>query len=329
MPTRKTWMIYLSIFAVAAALAGWSFSLLDRAANVMGCRQLADRADAFLAYCEAPQFGDFEHGAYYYGLVPKAVEQLRQADLLILGGSRVQFAFSTDAIRRRFHEQSIRFYTLGFGYGEAYEFPLTLIKNENLAPKALIIDAGQFFIHHLSLPGYNVSDERRHFWRRFLAWYDYQFKMVFTEMQPGFCALMGAACMENYGAIYRSVADGTWIWRNVFQAPDTPARPIDGSSPQYYPTDQVADGQSCASELFKAAHVAHDCVILTAVPNSISDAEAYAIEMGRVLDVRVIVPHLEGLATIDGAHMTATSAERWSEAFLKKLGPDIQRCVAQ
>ena len=95
-----------------------------------------------------------------------------------------------------------------------------------------------------------------------------------------------------------------------------------------YGAEWAAQQRDVASEFLDAARVARDCVIFTVVPNSEIDANAYALELGRLLGVRVILPQVSGLRTIDHSHLTATSAERWSQAFLDQAGSTIERCAA-
>ena len=41
----------------------------------------------------------------------------------------------------------------------------------------------------------------------------------------------------------------------------------------------------------------------------------------------VVPQNLDGLQTFDGTHLDHASAERWSEAFFKTAGPQIQKCL--
>src|SRR5919198_4818433 len=86
---RSAGLMYLAIFLATGLTAGVAYRLLDWGAAVMSCRQY-NAPDTFLAYCSSPQFGDYEHGAYYFGLEPTALDYLRQADVLGLGSSKAQ-----------------------------------------------------------------------------------------------------------------------------------------------------------------------------------------------------------------------------------------------
>jgi hypothetical protein len=72
--------------------------------------------------------------------------------------------------------------------------------------------------------------------------------------------------------------------------------------------------------------VGPECQILTMIPTvntSIGTARALAARLGREL----VEPGLTDLATFDGSHLTASSAERWSRAFLEAAGPRIRSCL--
>jgi len=88
--------------------------------------------------------------------------------------------------------------------------------------------------------------------------------------------------------------------------------------------DAVAIGRSFISEL----PVKAECVILTVVPTvdtKLGVANAIASGLGKML---VVPQRVDDLQTFDGTHIDQASAERWSEAFFKTAGPQIQKCVA-
>jgi len=88
---------------------------------------------------------DYEHGAFYYGLEREAIANLKSADVIILGNSRAQAAFSTGALRDFFATRGIKYFLLGFGYGELSDLPLHLMKRNSVRPKVLVINADPFF----------------------------------------------------------------------------------------------------------------------------------------------------------------------------------------
>ena len=326
MPSSRGLLVYLVLLAAAGIVAGEAYRLVNWGRDVLGCTLSRD-AGTFLAYCTSDQYGDFEHGAYYFGLEPEAVDNLRKAKVLLLGNSRSQFAFSTDEVKRYFNEHSLPFYLMGFGYGEGSDFARTLIKRYNLKPKVLVIVADPFFKSWLSPPASAIADNLNPFWMRIRARWEYFTKKFFNMLAPKICDLRVTLCLSNLPAIYRSSKDGSWIWRNLFAPPEHGQIPIDLARVPIFGPPATTDLE-IARQLFEVAGVQRDCVVLTVVPNSVIDAGHYAVEIGRLLGVRVVLPELDGLMTIDSAHLTWTSAQRWSGSLLREIDALVSTCVS-
>jgi hypothetical protein len=79
------------IFAVMAFISAIVTPLAIMTFDNFACRTQPQGSDDFLAYCRSLRYGDYEHGALYYGLEPKARESIRAAQVLFLGSSRLQF----------------------------------------------------------------------------------------------------------------------------------------------------------------------------------------------------------------------------------------------
>src|ERR1700689_4475945 len=107
--------IYGAIFFCAACLVGLPTYIGTWTWVVAGCGPAPQGSDAFLAECLQPNFGDFEHAAYLWDLLPAA-------DVVFLGNSRTQFAFSTRAVSEYFSRIGSSFYALGFGYDDKSTF---------------------------------------------------------------------------------------------------------------------------------------------------------------------------------------------------------------
>ena len=52
---------------------------------------------AYLSDCNASNYGDYDHGAFWFGLEPSAQQAAGRAQVLFLGNSRIQFAMGTPA----------------------------------------------------------------------------------------------------------------------------------------------------------------------------------------------------------------------------------------
>ncbi len=291
---------------------------------VLSCRQHAE-PDAFLAYCNDPQFGDYEHGAYFFDLEPSAIEHLRTADVIFFGDSRVQYAFSTDALQQYFRERSIRYYLLGFGYQDRASFASALVEKYHLEPKAVVIDADPFFDDYLSPPAARVVGDARHLWINTPAWIEYLTKKQLINFQLLACRHYAQACSSRQPTLYRARADGAWVSRDLFAKPNEER--IETHPGEYYPKEQAVADQSIAAKFLVGAGVKPRCAIITAIPNSNVDTAEYAADIGSLIGAPVVQPQISGLATIDGSHLTTASAEQWSAEFLRESDSIIRKCM--
>lgn len=314
---------YLAIFLVCAVVAGVCYRPLSLLITANGCRVYAG-INSFLAHCTAPTFGDYEHGAYYYGFERDAVDNLKRSQVLLLGNSRSQFAFSTESTRNAFERAGIREYLLGFGAETSY-FPQLLIEKYHLHPGALIIAADPFFMHRVSEAASPFEGGVTRDWRtKFLSWQDTFEKFIFTRTHYLLCNFP-LVCQHN-PSIYRSVSDGMWITQGVFY--DAPSLMLESEpQPPKKLSEVKEDDERIARSFFQSAGVEPSCVVLTAQPNAFTDADEYAAEIGRRLGTHVSIPRLSQMATIDHSHLDPASAERWSAAVLEESLPWIEKCV--
>jgi hypothetical protein len=313
---------YLAIFLAVAAIVGLIYRAADRAIASRGCHQVPPDGH-FLAYCGSTQFGDYEHGAYYYGLVPEAVDRLKRADVIFFGSSRAQQALSTNARDRFFKERSIPAYLLGFGYNEPGAFPLAVVRKHQLKPKAVVVLADPFF-QDRTTGLIRVSSQGWPRWRAVTELHEYLQKRLFIAAGARFCAAWPSVCRTRYPTLFRSTADGSWRLSGI----DTSGRSPVTDDALLKITGPIADSDLQFAERFIAgAGVTRDCVVLSAAPSSSVNSNDYVREMGRRLGVRVSLPKVDGLQVYDGSHLTADSAERWSAALLADIEATLSSCV--
>lgn len=317
---------YFAAFCMVAAILAFAFYFSDRARLVFGCRQ-ASIANAFMGVCWSDQFGDYEHAAYYFGTEPDAVEKLRKARVLILGNSRTQFAFSTQATNRYFGERSTSFYLLSFGYGELAAFPLALIRSLNLEPKVLIVNADPFFASSLSeVAGFAAESSTR--WQRYVVLADSFVKKWIINLQPVVCKFMDSLCPGKYASLYRERSTGQWIW-HTYAPPELVGPPVDSPKKTTREADVSESEVSVARNLISAAGVKAECVVLTQVPNAAFDVSSYVRRMGSRIGAPVALPLVESLATVDGSHLNLASAERWSTSFFHEASGIMEKCLRE
>src|SRR5215471_14730478 len=152
MTEKRRWKAYIAIFASTAFVSAVVTPVAIMTFDNFACRTQPHGPDDFLAYCRSLGYGDYEHGALYYGLEPKARESIRAAQVLFLGSSRLQAAFAANAPREYFRARGIHYFVLGFGYGEASAFEQLVMERSGASPKVIVINADPFFVDTLSEP---------------------------------------------------------------------------------------------------------------------------------------------------------------------------------
>jgi hypothetical protein len=290
--------------------------------NSLGCDFSGYDEDTFLAYCENKNFGDYEHGAFYYALEPKAVENLKNADAVILGNSVAMFAFSTSAVDHFFKERGIQYFILGFGYGEASSFPLSLMQRYGIKPKMLIIaNAYEFFANTgMTQPATEVTSNRT------IIWLKYRAKKMMQNFHKQLCEEVPLLCSPRHRTIYRSVSTGRWFWEAYNTKKHIPLIP-DVS----YNNSNASERAGMLGEHFIKAlpmPIDRSCIVLAGVPYPQIASEAVASSLAKALDARLLNVSVNGMSTIDGTHFDVETAERWSEEFVGKLDPYLSACIS-
>lgn len=301
----------LYIALVLLALAG-AFVVKLRTFGIFACP--ADYAGkAYLSDCSVSGYGDYDHGAFWYGLEPQAAEAVRRALVLLLGNSRAQFAFSAPATRRWFAERSLPFYSLGFSHYESVTFVTPVVARVQPQPRAYVINADRFFAQWLSPTSEEIVKGGGDTPSR------YREKKFWQGPHRWLCGSIPALCGQQL-AIYR---DGNGLWSTIGTLPDRPGGVADGP-----PGDQQQWPRyiELAREFVGRLKVDRQCVVLTIVPYADTKrAEAEAI--AQALGVPFIAPQIADLRTFDNSHLDVKSAARWSAAFFEAAGPVLERCA--
>jgi hypothetical protein len=100
---------YIAVFVLAAATTALLAILAMYINIVRDCDRAGFAEDRFVDVCHDEKFGDYAHGAFFYDLEPQTIKSLKNADVVFLGNSRTQFAFSGPAIVEFFHRRYLRF----------------------------------------------------------------------------------------------------------------------------------------------------------------------------------------------------------------------------
>ncbi len=304
-------MIVGLVSAVVCAYAGLMTSMTVRA---MKCNQNDRPENAFVFYCNSTEFTDYEHGAMYYGYEARAIENMKAADLLIMGSSRVMFAFAPREGSEILSKHGIKHFLLGFGFQQTSEFPLALIKRYRLHPKVVIINADPFFIHEPRGPARGILDGS------FMSWLEYSAKRDGLAMAPVLCKFVSVACKRQVPTLYREYETGRW---NLL--------PPDQHKPFTLNTDPVSEANveataKVAEEFLTALPTPRECIILTGIPSPEYNPE-FATLLAKRLGVKSVNAVVDNMETSDGAHMQETTAIAWQRQFLLKALPTIKKCI--
>jgi hypothetical protein len=303
------------ILILLAAFAG-SYLYTIRTNNIFACQASGYTLDKYLIYCEAKNYGDYEHGAFWFNLEPEAEISAAKADVVFLGNSRTQFAFSTAATTHWFSNASATYYLLGFLLWENSIFEGALL--HKLTPRAeiYIINIPDFFQpSETPIAKVIMNDPGTRF--------RYQVKRVLQIVHKTVCMKLTAICGHTL-VIYGSRKTGMWDIKEIGKFSGS-ERPV-SYDPQIDKRD-IDDGIAIGRKFLSQLHARPECIILTAVPyvgTKLGVADAIAKGLGKQL---VVPRDLDGLQTFDGFHLDPPSAERWTTAFYKVAGPQIQKCL--
>jgi hypothetical protein len=287
--------------------------------GIFACQAHEYTPDCYLAECSAPGYGDYEHGAFWFDLEPTAIKDAGRAQVIFMGDSRVQIAFSTTTTANWFSLHSLSYYLLGFGYSENVTFLQDLLRKLEPQAKVYVINADSFFDRKESIPGKYVKQDPDAVQR-------YKVKRIWQFFHR-VCSLAPALCGDKH-VVFRSRAAGTYFESGGERPTDVPVV-FNPNADQ----DVVKRDTASALDFIPRLQVRRECILLTSIPHARTavDLEGTNIETSKALAAALglafVSPQLEGLATIDTSHLDRPSAERWSKAFFEMAGPQIAKCI--
>src|SRR6266849_1049503 len=129
--------LYISII-LGVVLAVCTYKI--RTDGIFACQADGYTSDRYLSYCHNSGYGDYEHGAFWFGLEPSIQNYAASAEVLFLGSSRTQLAFSTVATAEWFSSASARYYLMGFGYNENALFARELLLKFKPQAKVYVVN---------------------------------------------------------------------------------------------------------------------------------------------------------------------------------------------
>lgn len=311
------------LIVLGTMLAAYAFKL--RTNGIFACEAGGYSADRYLAFCPASGFGDYEHGAFFFNLVPQALTFASNAEVMFLGDSHVQHAFSTDATTQWFTSASARYYLLGFAFGENVTFTEQLLREIKPKAKVFVVPV-DFFARAETAPAKEVL----HDWAAPLR---YRGKRAWQFVHRSVCGRVAALCGKA-PALFRSYETGTY----QLNLDGVGARNFKASPVVYdhdINQDKIAAYTTSARAFLSGLAVERDCIILTRVPTVRANAFVYASSIetagavAKALGLALVAPEPDGLQTFDGSHLDPPSAERWSKAFFEAADSQMRKCLSR
>ena len=306
---RSGWYLILVLVVVLGAGA---YNL--RTYGIFSCQASNYSSDRYLSYCNATSYGDYDHGAIWFGLEPAANAAAADARVLFIGNSRTQYAFSTKATDDWFSSVSASYFLLGFSHDENYTFEAPLLHKLHPRAKVYVVNIDSFFDRSESGPGRTVMWEEA-------ARARYEEKRNWQRIHQSMCTTFKSLCGHDE-VIFRSRSNGTWLLTDN-QFPGAPVSYVDTID-----QNKVASYTALGKDFLTGLTADPACTILTIIPTvktSIGTAQAVASSLGW----KLVAPRVEGLITFDHAHLDPESAQRWSAAFLNEASQQIRTCLSK
>jgi hypothetical protein len=297
---------------VGAMLVAGVYGL--RSEGIFACRADGYAGGRYLALCDVKSYGDYDHGAFWFGLELPSAALAEDAEVLFLGTSRMQLALSTDTVAAWFSAAPATYYLFGFSHSENTNFVAPLLERLRPRAKAYVINLDLFFSPLVTEPARVVMRDGGARGR-------YVQKRSWQRLHRAVCASIPRACRDEH-AFFRTPETGAWVVAGGVNRPSA-------TSFEDVVNDSVLQVYLSRSREFIAARPAPDhCIILTVVP-TVRTPWGTLRSLADSLGLPFVAPRPDSLLTFDGSHLDGPSAQRWSSAFLAAAGPLIRRCIAE
>lgn len=311
---NPTLRLGLYILILLCGLVG-PFLFKLRTNGIFACPADGYADSHYLAYCQVPGYGDYDHGAFWFGLEPDIQQFAADATVLFLGNSRMQFAFSSRETDRWFATPPVRYYLMGFSFTENIQFATPLLAKLRPKAKVYVINVDRFFEDRETEVGKAVLRESDALART-------KEKRFWQALHQPICVAVPALCGTE-ASFYRYRETGAWQMRGIRL---WGAKPVAVGVPSE--VDRWERYITLGKQFLAALPVDQRCVIFTIAPShgtKLEEAETIVRGLGSDL----VVPQVDNLMTFDGSHLDRPSAERWSHAFFEAAGPRIRACLQE
>jgi len=312
-PRNRKPLVY-ALALVVVALMAYGYKLVNH--GIFACSANGYQDGWYFAYCNSTAYGDYDHGALWYPLEPETVSFASDAEVLMVGSSRMQYGFSTDTVDQWFSQRGISHYLLGFSHTETVKFMQPLLEKVNPQAKVIVINLDGFFENRVTEPVAKLfagGDSRSR----------YEAKRRWQKPHRVLCGAIPGLC-KNSPAVYRNIETGRWIQY--------------GKNPNWLKAPTALKSEEQQMEFDKGLILAQDfirsidqdgrCIFLTIVPSPFTPMKEVEY-LAKKLGIPLHVPTPQGYLTRDNSHLDIPSAERWSQAYLQLSGDEIERCLTQ
>lgn len=293
------------------ALSG-TFAYDLRTNGIFACGAAGYSEGSYLAYCNSERYGDYDHGAFWFDLERDIRNRAAAADVIFLGSSRMQFAFSSETTRRYFENRGVDYYLLGFSHTENINFLSPLLASISPSAVAYIVNVDRFFDDRLTVPASTIlsGEQPLSQYRRKRLW----------QIPHRILCRLPYVCGESLG-FFRSKERGAW----KFQGNDE--LQVGGiAEATVMDQSRARRGAELAESFLAELPVARECIFLTVVPWAETprrEAQFIADAVG----IELVAPTGYGLRTFDGSHLDVESAEAWAGSYFDLAGDRIADCA--
>lgn len=294
----------------------------SRAASIA----LAQRPPDPTFYLAHDRGGHIDHHVIYWGIDDDVVSRMKQADVLLLGSSRLMFALRARVLDPWADARDIRYYALGFGFREGDAFPLAIIRKFDLHPRLVVVNVDGFFGRGASEWADRVMRDsafgaRK---RQFEGEAAHEVRRVVHRLVPNWIDLFGRPGFRfgHEFIAYRSRRNGIWV---VSPWP----QPTMSSPARDFEREPVTPREAAAARAFKTELDARGArLVLTYVPTP-EDMGGNPVALGQLLGVPVAGLNVDGLSSHDGSHLSEASAVTWSQRLADDLAPLLRPVAPQ
>lgn len=301
-------VVLLTVLVVA-------FATHVRRNTIFACPATGYSDGQYLGYCQANAYGDFDHGAFWFNLEPVASAAAKEAEVLFIGSSRMQFGLSAPSLGRWFDEAGVSYYLMGFSHTENTKFFTPLLEKLKPQARAYVINADGFFGKRMTGPASDLLYGADTYDR-------YLTKQTLQSYHRRICTWQPALCGQKI-SFYRERETGEW-WLGGTQG----VAPADVGPPHPVEMHKVERDFHAADRFIDSLGVSRDCILLTYVPHE-NNGQPTAAALADALGVGFVSPDIAGLRTFDGSHLDQASAERFTAAFVAEAGPLLQKCLTR